>query len=446
MSKIQDLLRQKRIDVQKRKSLRKPVLSEKDSRVNWDRDRFRILAEIKRSSLSAGTIRQNLNPAELARAYAAAGAAAISVLTEEHYFHGSLHDLKSVSNAVSIPVLQKDFVIDEYQILEAKEAGANLVLLIARFLTESEIASLLGFCEKIRIDAIVEVSNQEDLKKITEPVRFLGVNARDLETLRVDTTRFERLRDGLPDAYWIAESGITNIEMLQRLLQLGYRGALIGEHFLRAGDPAAELCNFQSAINVVLPNPVEKGQPKVKICGITSERDADLAMDAGASGLGFIFADSPRRITAEVLNAFRDRIPKNVECVGVFRGVPQNEVESIMNGCRLDIAQCYDLFQIKVSTWDARTVNSVEEIETLQEYKMGNLLVDVKLPDRELPNAWRRLGSVFALAGGLHAGNVAEAISVCRPVWVDVARGVESEPGLKDANKVREFMKAVNGK
>ncbi len=435
MSDISELLQRKRMDVAKRKSTHTPNPPSGNRLVHWDKSTFRILAEIKRSSLSAGGIRRNLDLEQLARSYESAGASAISVLTEEHYFEGSLKDLSAVRRCVSIPVLQKDFVLDEFQILEAKEAGADFVLLIARFLTPEEICRFLQLCERIQINALVEVTDESDLRKVEGPVRYWGVNARDLETLAVDTSRFEKMRDRLPDAYLIAESGINSIVTLRKVMSLGYHGALIGEHFLRAENPAQELAHF-------IRSRLEGGGTKVKICGITNERDAALAVQEGASALGFIFAESPRKITTGQLKTFRENIP--IPCVGVFRGNTPDQIQAIVEECRLDIAQIYDSYPAPIPTWRARTATSLDQIAELNG---NNLLVDIKLSDTDLPAAWRLLAgrAVFALAGGLHPGNVSQAISLCGPEWVDVARGVEKEPGMKDAKTLREFMKAVKG-
>ena len=442
MSRIAELLSRKRLDVERRKASRTPVVPSDDRRVTWDKNRFRIIAEIKRASISAGSIRTELDPIELALSYEKAGAAAISVLTEEHYFQGSLDDLRHVRAATSIPVLQKDFILDEFQILEAKEAGADFVLLIARFLTSGQMREMVKLCDEIRINALVEVTDEADLEKIDFPVRYLGVNCRDLETLEVDLSRFERMQNRLPEAFCIAESGIRNVDDLRRVMELGYNGALIGESLLRSEDPSHALRTLVAAAtsnsSTLSRGRLEGGwyPTKVKICGITNERDARLAVEAGASALGFVFAESPRKITSSTLQLFRSQIP--VPCVGVFRGNVPDEIRSIIGKCSLDIAQIYDqAAELSVPIWRAITIDSLDGLADRTEH-----LVDIKLPEKELPEAWKLLGetSVFALAGGLHQGNVQQAISLCHPEWVDVARGVESEPGIKDANKVREFI------
>lgn len=441
MNRIADLLHRKRAGVAKRKQRGLPGIPPEDRRLNWNKEPFRILAEIKRVSLSAGPIRPDLDLMQIASAYERAGASAISVLTEEHYFGGSLEDLRQVRKAVRIPLLQKDFILDEFQILEAKQAGADFILLIARFLTPEEIQSMLQVCETNALNAIVEISDENDLEKIRGPVRYLGVNSRDLETLQVDRSKFERMRAKLPqDAFLIAESGINTVEFLQSLQRLGYNGALIGEHLLRAEEPSQELQRF---VESTRGSGTKQYGTKVKICGITNEQDALLAIDSGASALGFIFAESPRAISVKQLQAFRNRI--SIPCVGVFRGNSPEQIESIIQECLLDIAQVYDDHSAaSIETWQAQTAISLQEV-TGWDHGSRKSLIDIKVRDSELPEAWRALKdkNVFALAGGLHADNVSHAISICRPQWVDVARGVERESGLKDAQKLRKFMEAV---
>jgi len=427
---IHELLRRKKADVEHRKC--QITVPSDDRQVHWNRDRFHLIAEIKRSSLSAGVICNEIDIPVVAFAYEKAGVSAISVLTEEHYFDGSINDLRAAGAAVSIPLLQKDFVLDPFQILEAKVAGASFVLLIVRFLTTEQLRGMLRLCKEIRINAIVEVTDEQDLQKIMQPVTFLGVNSRDLETLQIDKGKFARLRPLLPDAFLIAESGISNAKDLADVMDLGYHGALIGEHLLRAQDPGAEALQLVRAIRKI---------PKVKICGITSERDAQLAIQCGADALGFIFAESPRRIQEEALALFRNKIPKEIMCVGVFRGQSENEALGIMKEFSLDVAQIYDPIDLPVPVWHAKTTS-----ERCGENR-DHVLWDVKAEDQLLPSIWRQLSEtrVFALAGGLNPSNVSQAIAICEPEWIDVARGVESEPGVKDETKLSEFMKAVKG-
>lgn len=433
MSGVREVLDRTRRGVETRKRAGLAHIPEDDRRAQWSRNGFRIIAEIKRSSLSAGAIRPDLDLPALARSYEGAGAAAISILTEKHSFGGSLDDLACARKAVSLPLLQKDFVIDAFQIAEAKHYGASFVLLIARFLTRDELQSLLSVSRDLRMNAIVEITDETDLKKITEPVEFLGVNSRNLETLIIETGKFAELRKLLPDSFLIAESGIQSREMLRRVMDLGYHGALIGEHFLKCVEPAAELASFVR----------ESGaRPRVKVCGITTERDAMLAVEAGANALGFIFADSPRRISQKTLSAFRRKIPAGVQCVGVFLGQSEDAIAAATRQFDLDVAQIYDDLRPPMPVWNAYRFHSAAQAASAS---IEPLLWDVKASESDLPLIWKSLATrpVFALAGGLHSGNVAQAVEICNPVWVDVARGVEKAPGVKDPEKLNAFMKVL---
>jgi indole-3-glycerol phosphate synthase/phosphoribosylanthranilate isomerase len=448
MTPVEKLLQLKRSDVEKRKRL--PGLVEtfqqfaaENRLVHWGRHEFRLIAEVKRASLSAGVIRSEIDPASLAASYERAGASAISVLTEENFFHGSLNDLRDVKKAVSLPLLQKDFVIDGFQIREAKFYGASFILLIAKFLTQKEMDTFLHLCGELQMNALVEVTDERDLEKVMLPVTYLGVNSRNLETLHVDKKIFGTLRKKLPDAFLIAESGMNSLEDLEEVIDLGYNGVLIGEHFLRSENPAAELSKFARFAGVLREVPI-RSKPKVKICGITSEEDAILSIDAGASALGFVFAESPRQVNPSRLRAFRSRIPWDVLCVGVFRGQPKETVEEIIQDFGLDIAQVYDPIQLKSPVWNARVArirSDVGQIRSVQH--SDSVLWDVKANEDQTPELWHEIarGRVFALAGGLTPENVHLAVSICHPEWVDVARGVEKEPGIKDGNKIRNFIK-----
>ncbi len=448
MSRIQELLHRKRQQIELLKRSKMEItIPQDDRRLSWDRNSFRIIAELKRASLSAGSIRPDLQPNVLAKSYERAGAAALSVLTEENFFHGSLADLTAVRNVVSLPLLQKDFILDEIQIAQAKHAGASFVLLIARFLEKSQLKALARYCEQIRMNVLVEITNEEDLTKIDFPVNYLGVNSRDLNSLQVDITKFQTLRHILPDAYLIAESGINSIETLKKVIGLGYHGALIGEHFLRCSDPAEELREFvrrggsKTRLN---------GIPRVKVCGITSQHDAMLAIDAGAAALGFIFAESPRRILPETLSSFRNQIPESVLCVGVFKGQSSETIRDVMKRHDLNVAQVYDDLDPQLPFWKARIITSVSDFEARALHPTTvdpdlEFLWDFKAEEPELSYLWSLASKrkIFALAGGLHPGNVAKAVEICNPEWVDVARGVEQSPGIKNEAKLRAFMKEL---
>jgi len=199
----------------------------------------RIIAEVKRRSPSKGAIREDLDPVALARRYAGGGAAAISVLTEGRRFGGSLEDLERVVAAVEVPVLRKDFIIDRYQLLEARAAGASAVLLIVRALPKPVLEQLAAEAHDLALDVLFEVHTLEEAAGLflLQP-EVVGVNCRDLTTFTVSLERARQVAPGLPPgAVWVAESGISRPADIASLEVYGYRAFLVGEALVRAEDP-----------------------------------------------------------------------------------------------------------------------------------------------------------------------------------------------------------------
>jgi indole-3-glycerol phosphate synthase len=206
-------------------------------------DGINIIAECKRRSPSRGVLRADYDPAAIARGYADAGAAAISVLTEPTFFDGSLEHLGAVRQAVEIPLLRKDFIVSEYQLLEAKAAGADAVLLIVAALRPVELKLLHDHAVALGLDALVEVHDATELAiGLDAGAKIVGVNNRNLRTLEVDVHASDALIAAIPsDVVAVSESGLKTADDLQRLRQLGYRAFLIGERFMTSGDPGAAL-------------------------------------------------------------------------------------------------------------------------------------------------------------------------------------------------------------
>ena len=202
-----------------------------------------IIAEIKKASPSAGQIRQDFDPVKIAREYQESGAAALSVLTEVQHFRGGLEVLASVRWNCSLPLLRKDFIIDPYQILEARHAGADAVLLIAALLDRAVLKSLRIEAERYGMGALVEVHNELELEKALESgATLIGVNNRDLRTFGVSLEVALNLATKLPGhVLAVAESGIRSAEDVRRLSNAGYRGFLVGEHLMRAESPGKAL-------------------------------------------------------------------------------------------------------------------------------------------------------------------------------------------------------------
>jgi indole-3-glycerol phosphate synthase len=207
-----------------------------------------IISEIKKASPSKGVFTEEFAPSSIARLYAKGGAAALSVLTDEAFFRGGLEDLETARAAVSVPVLRKDFTIDELQVIEAAAHGADAILLIAAILTAEEMRRFRELAESLKMAALVEVHDEEDLRPALDSgASIVGVNNRNLRTFEVDLQTSERLSERIPQtAVRVAESGIHSNIDVARLRSVGFQAFLVGEHLMKSGDPAAALRALRS--------------------------------------------------------------------------------------------------------------------------------------------------------------------------------------------------------
>ncbi|MGH9200176.1 MAG: indole-3-glycerol phosphate synthase TrpC [Vicinamibacterales bacterium] len=234
--------------------LRRALARQPDGRAFVDaltrRDRIHVVAECKRRSPSRGVLRAAYDPVEIARDYQRAGAAAISVLTEPSFFDGALDHLEAVRAAVSLPLLRKDFIVDEYQLLEARAAGANAVLLIVAALDDEELARLSAATSALGLAALVEVHNVAECERaLAVGARVIGVNNRNLRTLEVDLKASEAIAAMLPsDVVSISESGLKTADDLRRLRSLGYRAFLMGERFMIEPLPGDALSQLLASV------------------------------------------------------------------------------------------------------------------------------------------------------------------------------------------------------
>lgn len=203
----------------------------------------KIIAEVKRMSPSAGSIREKVRVADLVRAYRDAGAAAVSVLTSDYKFGGTIADLVEAERVTDVPLLRKDFIVDAYQVLESRVNGASAVLLVAAALTVDRIRALEGYARELGMAALVEAHNRVDLEKALDAGALLiGINNRDLATLDVDLGTTERLLPHIPEGRTaVSESGIGTRDQVMRMEELGIDALLIGEALMRAGEPGAML-------------------------------------------------------------------------------------------------------------------------------------------------------------------------------------------------------------
>lgn len=209
-------------------------------------ERLRVIAEVKRGSPSKGTFDAVLDAAAQAERYAAGGATAVSVLTDGPYFQGCLEDLRATRERVSVPLLRKDFIVDPYQLLEARAAGADLVLLIAAALQPEQLAALLTQTHALGMEALVEVHTEAEARLAAQlDVPLAGINNRDLHTFEVDMGTTERLRPLLPDTTVVASlSGIARVDDAVRMRVAGADAVLVGEALVRAADPGALLAKL----------------------------------------------------------------------------------------------------------------------------------------------------------------------------------------------------------
>lgn len=206
-------------------------------------DDFGVIAEVKRAAPSTGVLQEQADVASIAREYASAGASAISVLTEPSRFNGDLKDLRDVRAVSDAPVMRKDFLVQPYQLFEARANGADGVLLIAAILDDDTLREMLGICEYLGLFALVEAFGELDVERAQlAGADIVGINCRNLRDLSVDFARFERLRAYIdPDRIAVAESGISSHEELAHVRELGYRAALIGSALMRESEPGAAL-------------------------------------------------------------------------------------------------------------------------------------------------------------------------------------------------------------
>lgn len=259
---LEEIVAHKRVEVERAKSTTplerlKEVVAEAPRPRNFfaavvdehDRITTRVIAEVKRKSPSAGVIREDFDPVRIARQYEEAGASAISCLTDEKYFGGHLGYIQQIRQAVSLPVLRKDFIVDAYQVWEARAAGADAVLLIAEVLTVGELLDMMILCKDLGLTSLVEVHDMDNLLRLQEYIGFphagyglLGINNRNLRTMTTDLNHTLRVAEVIDDKrILVSESGIRDGEDLVKLRRAGINIVLIGEQLMRQDDPGEAL-------------------------------------------------------------------------------------------------------------------------------------------------------------------------------------------------------------
>ncbi|HEY2962848.1 MAG TPA: bifunctional indole-3-glycerol-phosphate synthase TrpC/phosphoribosylanthranilate isomerase TrpF [Pyrinomonadaceae bacterium] len=420
-------------------------------------DGINVIAEFKRRSPSKGLIRADADLAWLVQSYERGGAAAISVLTEEDYFDGSLDDLRAVKQAVDLPVLRKDFVFDEYQVYESAAAGADALLLIVAALDDGQLAALRRLAEdELGMDALVEVHDAHEMDRAVKcGARIIGVNNRNLRTFEVSLETSVQLVPLAPgEALLVSESGLNEPGDLQRLREHGFHGFLIGESLMRAYRPARKLRELRSGI---------ADQVFVKICGITNVADAFAAIEAGADALGFNFYPrSPRYVSPESVREIVNQLPESILNVGVFVNEDLPSLlriaeESGISAIQLHGDESPEYCRELDGYYLIKAFGAAKDFEPQQaadyEYDVEAIMLDAKddalrggtgrVFDWSIAERVERLIPELFLAGGLSPENVAEAVKTVRPYAVDACSSLEETPGKKNHERVRAFVKAA---
>ena len=364
------------------------------------------IAEVKRRSPSAGDLRPDANPADLAAAFQHAGASAVSVLVDER-FAGTWEDLRAARARASLPLIAKGFFSAREHLETAKACGADAVLLLLRDLDDAQARQLVGVAGELDLDTLVEAHDAEELARATAlDAPVIGLNARDLATFEIDRRKQLGLVAAAPrERIVVAESGILNRAHGAAAELAGADAVLVGSALMRAPDPAAKLADLLR-------------RPYVKVCGLTREEDVAVAAEAGADFAGFVLAESPRRAAAPL------PVPDTMLSVGVFVG----EIEE----AGTDLAQLYarengHRARDGVLLRGDEVVAHVKDLPWLEE------------DDGHWEQAARAEGRVL-LAGGLGPENVRAAIQAVDPWCVDASRSLETSPGIKDHDRVRAFV------
>lgn len=416
----------------------------------------RVIAEIKRASPSKGALDLTLDPARLARSYEQGGAAAISVLTEEKFFRGSADDLRTARAASSLPVLRKDFILEDYQVYEAAAWGADAILLIVRILDDAQLLELHRLARRLGLDVLVEVHDEADARRVAAmpEITLVGINNRNLASFETDLSAAHRIARLLgPHQHPVAASGISVPDDIARAQAAGLRAFLIGESLVRTPDTVALLRQL-----VAVP-----GRIQVKVCGLTDPAQARACADAGADAIGLVFYPrSPRHLELAQARTVRQAVPPGVAVVGVFVDASETELLETVRQVGLDAVQLHGRetpeLVARLGTAGIRTIKVLRTAGQLAEeasrYPSAPAFL-VECASGTLPGgngtSWdwsgaRRLSGEsrpFALAGGLAPANIAAAIAAAQPSAVDVSSGVETAPGVKDLDKVRNFLEEV---
>lgn len=422
---------------------------------------FNFICEVKKASPSKGIIAEHFPYLDIAKEYEVAGAAAISVLTEPDFFKGDKKYLQEIASTVKIPVLRKDFIIDEYQIYQAKVWGASAILLICACLDVPTLTKFRELADSLGLSSLVEAHDGKEVQMAIDcGARIIGVNNRNLKDFTVDVQNSVRLRNLVQDdVIFVSESGLETPEDIQVLRDNNIGVALMGETFMRSPNKVEKLAYLYGPTYYT---------PKVKMCGISKVETIPAIVDAKPDYMGLVFAPSKRQVTVEQAKILIEELHKQcinhydikvVKTVGVFVNETLDNLVRIADTANLDAVQLHgdedEAFiqslkeRINVEVWKAVQIRSAADAEKWIDSSAEMLLFDAYHKDERGGTGevfdWSSLDAFerpFMLAGGIDSTNVARAIRTVRPYGIDISSGIETN-GMKDDKKITAFTKIV---
>ena len=429
---------------------------------------FNFICEVKKASPSKGIIAEHFPYLDIAKEYEVAGAAAISVLTEPDFFKGDKKYLQEIANTVKIPVLRKDFIIDEYQIYQAKVWGASAILLICACLDVPTLTKFRELADSLGLSSLVEAHDEQEVQMAIDcGARIIGVNNRNLKDFTVDVQNSVRLRNLVQDdVIFVSESGLETPEDIQVLRDNNIGVALMGETFMRSPNKVEKLAYLYGPTYYT---------PKVKMCGISKIEIIPAVVEAKPDYMGLVFAPSKRQVTVDQAKILVEELHRGyakkygsdtehdkndtIKTVGVFVNETVDNLVTIANEANLDAVQLHgdedEAFiqslkeRTNVEIWKAVQIRSAADVEKWIDSSADMLLFDAYHKDERGGTGevfdWSSLDAFerpFMLAGGIDSTNVARAIRTVRSYGIDISSGIETN-GVKDDEKITAFTKIV---
>lgn len=429
---------------------------------------FNFICEVKKASPSKGIIAEHFPYLDIAKEYEVAGAAAISVLTEPDFFKGDKKYLQEIASTVKIPVLRKDFIIDEYQIYQAKVWGASAILLICACLDVPTLTKFRELADSLGLSSLVEAHDEHEVQMAIDcGARIIGVNNRNLKDFTVDVQNSVRLRNLVQDdVIFVSESGLETPEDIQVLRDNNIGVALMGETFMRSPNKVEKLAYLYGSTYYT---------PKVKMCGISKVETIPAVVEAKPDYMGLVFAPSKRQVTVDQAKTLVEELHKQytkrynngaeqsnndeIKTVGVFVNETLDNLVSIATEANLDVVQLHgdedEAFiqslkeRTNVEVWKAVQIRSAADAEAWIDSRADMLLFDAYHKDERGGTGevfdWSCLDEFerpFMLAGGIDSTNVARAIRTVRPYGIDISSGIETD-GVKDDEKIKAFTNIV---